>query len=104
MKIFWKIFLSILSIVTVMYLVFGGALLYASFNNSLNREIQREVSENKMFMNMLKTSLSVSVEDDNRLEENVIKPRNLYETVWDKTDTISNYVIPREWKSTGEAP
>ena len=73
MKIFWKIFLSILSIVTVMYLVFGGALLYASFNNSLNREIQREVSENKMFMNMLKTSLSVSVEDDNRLEENVIK-------------------------------
>ena len=35
MKIFWKIFLSILSIVTVMYLVFGGALLYASFNNSL---------------------------------------------------------------------
>ena len=61
MKIFWKIFLSILSIVTVMYLVFGGALLYASFNNSLNREIQREVSENEMFMNMLKTSLSVSV-------------------------------------------
>lgn len=71
MKFFWKIFLSIFSIVTVMYLVFGGALLYVSFNNALDREVQRETSENKMFMNMLKTSITVSVEDDDSIEENV---------------------------------
>ena len=72
MKFFWKIFLSIFSIVTLMYLIFGGALLYMSFTNSLDREIQRETSENKMFMNMLKTSIGVSVDKDEDIEENIV--------------------------------
>nr|WP_302626063.1 HAMP domain-containing protein [uncultured Eubacterium sp.] len=43
-----------------------------SFTNSLDREIQRETSENKMFMNMLKTSIGVSVDKDEDIEENIV--------------------------------
>ena len=61
MKIFWKIFLSILSIVIIMYMTLGGALLYVSFNRYLNSEVDKATNENKMFMLTLKTSIEANM-------------------------------------------
>lgn len=61
MKIFWKIFLSILSIVIIMYMTLGGALLYVSFNRYLNSEVEKATNENKMFMLTLKTSIEANM-------------------------------------------
>lgn len=56
MKIFWKIFLSILSIVIIMYVTLGGTLMYVFFQNTLNGETERVLSENKALMLTLKMS------------------------------------------------
>lgn len=71
MKIFWKIFLSILSIVIIMYMTLGGALLYVSFNRYLNSEVDKATNENKMFMLTLKTSIEANMINSEDLGANM---------------------------------
>lgn len=59
MKLFWKMFLSIISIITILFSAFGGWLLYATFNTSLDREMSRGNSENKMFLYAFEASLEM---------------------------------------------
>lgn len=59
MKISWKIFLSIISVITVIFSIFGGILLKMSFDSSLNREINRGQNENQMFLYAFESSLEM---------------------------------------------
>ena len=72
MKIFWKIFLSILSIVIAMYVVLGGTLMYASFKNSLNSEKDRVLSENKLLMLTLKNTIEANISDEGSTQTYII--------------------------------
>lgn len=63
MKLFWKMFLSIISIITIIFSIFGGWLLHASFNAALSREKNRVISENQMFLYSLETSLGMLPEN-----------------------------------------
>ncbi len=73
MKIFWKIFLSILSIVIAMYVVLGGTLMYASFKNSLNSEKDRVLSENKLLMLTLKNTIEANISDEGSTQTYIIE-------------------------------
>ena len=50
MKLFWKMFFSLIIIVTVIFSIFGGAFIKLSFDNSLSRELSRKQKENQMFV------------------------------------------------------
>ena len=73
MKIFWKIFLSILSIVIAMYVILGGTLMYASFKNSLNSERDRVLSENKLLMLTLKNTIEANMSDEESTQTYIIE-------------------------------
>lgn len=69
MKLFWKMFFSIISIVTILFSTFGGWLLYATFNNSLDREMSRGNSENRMFLYAFEASLEMLPDYKDKDEE-----------------------------------
>ncbi|MCI8955639.1 MAG: HAMP domain-containing histidine kinase [Eubacterium sp.] len=73
MKIFWKIFLSILSIVIAMYVILGGTLMYVAFKNSLNGERDRVLSENKLLMLTLKNTIDANMSDEGSTQTYIIE-------------------------------
>lgn len=59
MKLFWKMFFSMIIIVTVIFSIFGGVFIKLSFDNSLKREISRKQNENQMFVYSFEASASM---------------------------------------------
>lgn len=59
MKLSWKMFFSILSIITVIFSVFGGFLLKMSFDTALESERNRGQNESQMFLYAFETSLEM---------------------------------------------
>lgn len=72
MKLFWKMFLSIISIITIIFSIFGGLMLKMSFDTSLNREMSRGQNENQMFLYAFETSLGM-LSDETIIENDDIK-------------------------------
>jgi hypothetical protein len=46
MKLFWKMFFSLIIIVTVIFSIFGGIFIKLSFDNSLIRELKAKRESN----------------------------------------------------------
>lgn len=72
MKIFWKIFLSILSIVIIMYVTLGGTLMYVFFKNTLDGEKERVLSENKALMLTIKNTIEANALDDKTNKKHIV--------------------------------
>lgn len=98
MKLFWKIFLSIISIVTIIFSMFGGLLLKMSFDNALDGEISQGQNENQMFLYAFETSIEMlpdkSDKKDSDIEEIVeaikksIGQNQFYVRIYDKSGEI----------------
>ncbi|MFQ9514925.1 MAG: sensor histidine kinase [Eubacterium sp.] len=72
MRLFWKMFLSIISIITIIFSIFGGLLLKMSFDTALNREFGRGQNENQMFLYAFENSIEM-VSDEEAPDNNDIK-------------------------------
>lgn len=59
MKLSWRIFLSIISIITIIFSIFGGLLLKMSFDTALNSELNRGQNEKQMFLYAFEASLEM---------------------------------------------
>lgn len=74
MKLSWRMFLSIISIITIIFSIFGGILLKMSFDTALNSELRRGQNENQMFLYAFETSIEmISDEDEMPDNENIEK-------------------------------
>lgn len=86
MKIFWKIFLSILSIVIIMYVTLGGTLMYVFFQNTLNGETERVLSENKALMLTLKNTIEANIPDEENDKKYMVESVSLVKKNMEKED------------------
>lgn len=57
MKLFWKLFITMLSIILIAFAVFGTMIVHSSFCIALDMETERSISEMKMFQYALLASL-----------------------------------------------
>lgn len=57
MKLFWKLFITMLSIILIAFTIFGTMIVHSSFRVTLDREVERSLEEMKMFQYALLASL-----------------------------------------------
>lgn len=59
MKLSWRMFLSIISVITIIFSIFGGLLLKMSFDTALSSELHRGQNEKQMFLYAFDTSIEM---------------------------------------------
>ena len=72
MKLFWKIFLSIITVITVIFCVSGHILIYSFFDSILKNEIEAAQKSNLSFCLSLESAVSDEKEAE-MLEQDVVK-------------------------------
>lgn len=64
MKLSWRMFFSIISIITIIFSIFGGLLLKMSFDTALNSELSRGQNEKQMFLYAFEASLEMISDEE----------------------------------------
>lgn len=63
MKLFWKIFFSVMAVTTVVFCVSGHILIYSFFKSELAREIEEADMQSKAFGKSLNVSVLMLEKD-----------------------------------------
>lgn len=92
MKIFWKQFIGILSILIIMFTVFGSVLIQTSFQTALEREKEATLEEAAMFRYTVLSSVA-SMSDTYQLDEKIITDvvKTIDENIGNAEDTFIFY-------------
>ena len=92
MKLFWKQFVGILSILIIMFAVFGSVLIQSSFQTTLERERDAALEEAVMFRYTVLSSVE-SMSDSYQLDERIITEviRTIDENIGNTGDTLVLY-------------
>lgn len=75
MKLFWKIFLSMISVITILFAAFGGWLLHVSFRTAIDHELDQSIQQNQMFLYSLEASMELinEADYDNSKIQNIVE-------------------------------
>lgn len=92
MKLFWKQFIGILSILIVMFTVFGSVLLQTSFQTALDNELDAALEEAVMFQYTMFSSVD-SLSDTYQLDRKIIVDvlKTIDENIGKKEDSLIFY-------------
>lgn len=69
MKLSWRMFLSIISIITIIFSAFGGLLLKMSFDTALDSELDRGRNEKQMFLCAFEASLEMNLYEEPNVDD-----------------------------------
>ena len=92
MKLFWKQFIGILSILIVMFIVFGSIMIQTSFQTALDSELDATLEEAVMFQYTVFSSAD-SLSDTYQLDERIIVDilKNIDKNIGKPEDTLVFY-------------